>query len=185
MLKRSYLPLAIECIFQAIFDSNLTADALHSNSNLSFAYANFPFDLRRGNIFDGTRVCSHDVHITNNWTCHSSLSSIMPLKTHLPGKHGLFADPNDDFNCENPVKGVSISCNLIVFVAREMQISRKCRASRCISDDRSWLLYQLKGLTKIISFVNEKWWNNNFLSKSSSNWIIVWGLSLTTHSHTI
>lgn len=25
------------------------------------------------------------------------------MQTHLPGRHGLDADPNDDFNCEKPV----------------------------------------------------------------------------------
>lgn len=33
--------------------------------------------------------------------CYSAYVRLM--QTHLPGKHGLVADPNDDFNCEKPV----------------------------------------------------------------------------------
>lgn len=33
-------------------------------------------------------------------TAYNSIYTIS--KHHLPGKHGLVADPNDDFNCEKP-----------------------------------------------------------------------------------
>lgn len=54
---------------------------------------------------EGEMNISHGyVHMIFNHFGFVTTRIIYAISKHLPGKQGLVADPNDDFNCENPEK---------------------------------------------------------------------------------
>lgn len=96
-------------------------------------------------------------------TAYNSIYTIS--KHHLPGKHGLVADPKDDFNCEKPAMETErFYCIVCGCGCNEhwwrWYLKRHNAVAFGVWHESRWLLDQVKGLNDKIRC--DKRWTHNF-----------------------